>query len=94
MSEKTSSLQSILDQYEKNKSSQSGGGVERKEVDLTKYFSEKLREGQKSDEKRVRILPTKDGSPFTEAHWHELQINKQYSKIYCTKKNDDTRCPL
>lgn len=94
MSEKTSSLQSILDQYEKNKSSQSGGGFERKEVDLTKYFSEKLREGQKSDEKRVRILPTKDGSPFTEAHWHELQINKQYSKIYCTKKNDGTRCPL
>ena len=41
MSEKTSSLQSILDQYEKNKSSQSGGGFERKEVDLTKYFSEK-----------------------------------------------------
>ena len=95
MSQKSNSLQSILDQYEKNKSSQSGGGFERKEVDLTKYFSEKLREGQKSDERKVRILPAKDGgSPFTEAYWHELQINKQYSKIYCTKKNDDTRCPL
>jgi hypothetical protein len=93
MSEKTS-LQSILDQYEKNKSSQGGSGFERKEVDLTKYFSEKLREGQKSDEKRVRILPNKSGSPFVEAYWHEVQVNKQYSKIYCTNKNDGTRCPL
>jgi len=94
MSQKQNSLQSILDQYEKNKSSQ-GGGFEKKEVDLTRYFSEKLREGQKSDERRVRILPTKNGeTPFIEAYWHELQINKQYSKIYCTKKNDETRCPL
>ena len=94
MSQKTNSLQSILDQYEKNKSSQ-GGGFEKKEVDLTKYFSEKLREGQKSDERKIRILPTKDGgSPFVEAYWHEIQVNKQYTKIYCTNKNDGTRCPL
>lgn len=94
MSEKSNSLQSILDQYEKNKSSQ-GGGFEKKEVDLTRYFSEKLREGQKSDERKVRILPAKNGgSPFTEAYWHEVQVNKQYVKIYCTNKNDGTRCPL
>jgi hypothetical protein len=94
MSEKQNSLQSILDQYEKNKSSK-GGGFEKKEVDLTRYFSEKLREGQKSDERKVRILPTKNGeSPFVEAYWHEVQVNKQYTKIYCTNKNDGTRCPL
>lgn len=94
MSQKSNSLQSILDQYEKNKSSQ-GGGFEKKEVDLTRYFSEKLREGQKSDERKVRILPAKNGgSPFVEAYWHEVQVNKQYTKIYCTNKNDGTRCPL
>lgn len=95
MSQKSNSLQSILDQYEKNKSSQGGGGFERKEVDLTKYFSEKLREGQKSDERKIRILPVKEGnSLLVEAYWHEVQVNKQYTKIYCTNKNDGTRCPL
>jgi hypothetical protein len=95
MSEKTNSLQSILEQYEKNKTSSGSGNFERKEIDLTKYFTEKLREGQKSDEKRVRILPSKEGgSPFVEAYWHEILVNKQYTKIYCTKKNDGERCPL
>jgi hypothetical protein len=87
-------LDAILNQYEHNKasdsSSRSGGGG----VDLTKYFSDKLRKGEKTGEKTCRILPAKDGSPFVEAHWHEMQVGGQWRKLYSRKLNDGEDCPL
>lgn len=89
---KSSVLDSILNQYEKNKST---GNSDYEKVDLTKYFSDKLQQGQNSDEKTVRILPNKDGSsPFAEAYWHEMQVDGKWNKIYCNNYNDDERCPL
>jgi len=89
---KASVLDSILNQYEKNKTF---GSSEYEKVDLTKYFSDKLQQGQTSDEKTIRILPNKEGgSPFAEAYWHEMQIDGKWNKIYCNHYNDDNRCPL
>lgn len=89
---KGSVLDSILNQYEKNKSF---GNSDYEKVDLTKYFSDKLQQGQNSDEKTIRILPTRDGSsPFVEAYWHEMQVDGKWNKIYCNSYNDDERCPL
>jgi len=89
---KKSSLDAILSQYEKNKSS---GGSVTNQVDLTNYFSDKLAKGVNEDERTIRILPTQDkSSPFVEAYWHELQVDNQWKKIYCRDKNDGERCPL
>ena len=88
---KSSILDGVHNQYEKNKSSAS----EFEKVDLTKYFSDKLLQGQSSDEKTIRILPTKDGkSPFSEGYWHVMQVDGKWNKIYCPNHNDDSRCPL
>jgi hypothetical protein len=90
---KSSVLDSIFNQYESNKTN-SSSDFENK-VDLTKYFSDKLQQGQNSDEKIIRILPNKDGgSPFSEAYWHEMQVDGKWNKIYCANYNDDNRCPL
>lgn len=89
---KVSVLDSIMNQYEKNKT---GGSSEYEKVDLTKYFSDKLQQGQSSDERTIRILPNKDGgSPFQEAYWHEMQVDGKWTKMYCNNYNDDNRCPL
>lgn len=89
--EKKSALDAMLDQYESNKSSDSDFD----KVDLTKYFTDKLQQGQKNDERTIRILPSKDGgSPFQVAWWHSLQVDGKWVKIYCNEQNDETRCPL
>jgi len=89
---KSSVLDTIFNQYEKNKTNSS---TDYEKVDLTKYFSDKLQQGQNSDEKTIRILPNKEGgSPFSEGYWHVMQVDGKWNKIYCTNYNDDSRCPL
>ena len=87
-------LESILSQYEKN----SDGGKKPKvsnEERLKKYFTEKLTKGQNNATKTFRILPGKDGSsPFTEAYFHEKELNGTWPKTYCPKLNDGEHCPL
>lgn len=74
-------INSVLAQYEQNKQAASGNKVS-KEERLKKYFSTVLK-GTRSAEKRVRILPTKDGSsPFVEVFFHEIQVNGEWVKLY------------
>jgi hypothetical protein len=48
-----------------------------------------------SAQRRVRILPTKDGSsPFVEVWYHEIMVNGQWVKLYDPSKNDNERSPL
>jgi hypothetical protein len=95
--EEINPLDAILSQYEKN--SERGGGSKPKvsnEERLKKYFTEKLRQGQKSAEKTFRILPSNDPtkSPFVEVYYHEMNVNGKYEKIHCTKLNDGGDCKL
>jgi hypothetical protein len=62
---------------------------------MKKYFAAILPQGQNSAQKRIRILPTKDGnSPFVEAWFHEMQVGGQWNKLYDPAKNDNERSPL
>ena len=89
-----STLDSVLAQYEKSKQS-FGGNKMTQEERMKKYFAAILPQGQSSAQKRIRILPTQDGSsPFVEAHFHEVQIGGQWNKIYDPQKNDNERSPL
>jgi len=90
-----STLDSVLAQYEK--SQQSGGISNKMSMDerMKKYFAAILPQGQNSAQKRIRILPTKDGkSPFVEAWFHEMQVGGQWNKLYDPAKNDNERSPL
>jgi hypothetical protein len=91
-----SSLDAVLAQYEK--AQQAGGGAQGKmsqDERMKKYFALILGEKEKSGQRRVRILPTHDGSsPFKEAWYHEIQVGGQWQKFYDPGKNDNERSPL
>ena len=91
----SSVLDSVLAQYEKSK--QSGGASNKmtQEERMKRYFAAILPSNQSSAQKRVRILPTKDGSsPFVEAWFHEVQVGGQWNKLYDPAKNDNETSPL
>ena len=87
-------INSVLAQYEKNKNAASGIGKISQEERMKKYFNTILPKGTRNGEKRVRILPTKDGSsPFIEVYFHELQVDGKWVKIYDPAQVGD-RSPL
>ena len=86
-------LDAVLAQYEKNQ----GGGQSKMSQDerMKKYFALILGDKEKSGQRRIRILPTSDGSsPFKEAWYHEIQVGGQWQKFYDPGKNDNERSPL
>jgi hypothetical protein len=90
-----SSLDAVLAQYEK---AQQGGGAQSKmsqDERMKKYFALILGDKEKSGQRKIRILPTQDGSsPFKEAWYHEIQVGGQWQKFYDPGKNDNERSPL
>jgi len=92
----SNSLDAVLSQYEKNTQPTSSQKTNINQEDrLKKYFSAVLQKNEKSAQKRIRILPTKDGtSPFVEVWYHEIQVNGQWVKLYDPDKNDNQRSPL
>jgi len=92
----SNSLDAVLAQYEKNSQPTSSQKTNINQEDrLKKYFSAVLQKNEKSAQKRIRILPTKDGtSPFVEVWYHEIQVNGQWVKLYDPDKNDNQRSPL
>jgi hypothetical protein len=62
---------------------------------MKKYFAAILKDNEKQGQKRLRILPTKDGSsPFKEVWFHEVQVDGKWQKFYDPGKNDNERSPL
>jgi hypothetical protein len=54
-----------------------------------------LNDKESTGQKRIRILPTADGSSvFKEAWFHELQVGGYYQKIYDPAGNDNEASPL
>ncbi len=89
-------LDAVLAQYEKSQNA-SGGAQSKMSQDerMKKYFALILGDKEKSGQRRVRILPTLDGSsPFKEAWYHEIQVGGQWQKFYDPGKNDNERSPL
>jgi hypothetical protein len=90
-----STFDSVLAQYEKNKNTASGNSSKVSQEDrMKKYFVTLLPKGSKGEEKRIRILPTKDGSsPFVEVKFHEIQVDGKWVKLY-DPAQDSKRSPL
>lgn len=85
--------ESVLAQYEKNKQATSGNKVSQEDR-MKKYFTTILPKGSKGEERRIRILPTKDGSsPFVEVYFHEVQVDGKWLKLY-DPKQEGKRSPL
>jgi hypothetical protein len=90
----TNSLDAVLAQYEKAKSN-TGGSKISQEDRMKKYFAAILPQGKSTGQKRLRVLPTTDGSsPFKEVWFHEVQVSGKWNKIYDPGKNDNERSPL
>jgi len=89
-------LDAVLAQYEKNTTKNNNGNQSMSQEDrLKRYFTTYLPKGDKSGQKRVRILPTSDGSsPFKEVWYHEVQVDGKWTKLYDPGKNDGERSPL
>jgi hypothetical protein len=84
---------SVLEQYEKSKQATSSNSISQEDR-LKKYFTTVLPKGVRSAEKRIRILPTKDGSsPFIEIYFHEVQVDGKWVKLY-DPKQDGNPSPL
>ena len=78
-----STIDAILNQYQKNNNPSAGGNRISSEERLKRYFTTILPKGTRNGEKRLRILPATDGgSPFVEVKFHELQVNDNWMKIY------------
>ena len=88
-----STLEAVLAQYEKNKQATSGNIGMSQEDRMKKYFTTVLPKGMRSQERRIRILPAKDGSPFVEVYFHEVQIDGDWVKLY-DPKQEGKRSPL
>ena len=62
---------------------------------MKKYFAAILKDNEKQGQKRLRILPTPDGSsPFKEVWFHEIQVDGKWVKLFDPGKNDNERSPL
>ena len=90
-----STFDAVLAQYEKNKQSASGNNSKVSQEDrLKKYFTTLLPKGSTGEERRIRILPTKDGSsPFVEVKFHEIQVDGKWVKLY-DPAQEGNRSPL
>lgn len=90
----TNSLDAIMAQYENSKQSGSGNRMSQDER-MKKYFAAILPQNQSSAQKRIRILPTLDGSsPFKEVWFHEVQVDGKWTKFFDPGKNNNERSPL
>ena len=78
-----SSLDAVLAQYEKNKQPVGSSKPQMtSEERMKQYLSIMLPKGTKSGEKRIRIIPTTDGtSPFKEVYFHNTQIQGRWMKL-------------
>lgn len=92
----TNSLDAVLAQYEKAQQSGYSSNNNKLSQDerMKKYFAAILGDNEKQGQKRLRILPTTDGSsPFKEAMFHEMLIDGKYVKLY-DPAMDNERSPL
>jgi gp32 DNA binding protein like len=80
-------FEEVQKQYEKNKNAASGSKFASQEERQKKYFTTVLPKGSTGEDRRVRILPTKEGvSPFVEVWFHEVQVDGKWVKLYDPKQ--------
>jgi hypothetical protein len=86
-------LDAIMAQYEKNQ--KPGKSQMTEEERMKRYFTLLLNEKETTGQRRIRILPTTDGSsPFKEAYFHEVRVKGYTQKFYDPGLNDNEESPL
>ena len=91
-----STLDSVLAQYETSKQSGTSSTFKMSQDErMKKYFAAILKDNEKQGQRKLRILPTNDGSsPFKEVWFHEILLDGKWQKFYDPGKNDNERSPL
>ena len=90
MSNENSALAAMLSQYEKTTANSSENSF-----DLKNYFTTYLPDGVDSAMKKIRILPTTDGtSPFQEVEVHSHKVDGKNRKFTCIAHLNDEPCPF
>lgn len=88
--EKNNPLLAMLKQYETATASLSDSTF-----NPDNYFTTYLPDGVDSAMKRVRVLPTSDGSsPFVEVHVHSAKVEGKNRKFVCIKHLNEEDCPF
>ena len=89
-------LDAVLAQYESSKQSGSSSTSKMSQEErMKKYFAAILKDSEKQGQRKIRILPTTDGSsPFKEVWFHEINVDGKWQKFYDPGKNDNERSPL
>lgn len=91
---KNSTLEAMLKQYEQNSSSKSSNNT-KKEYDLKNYFTTFLKDKENEATKRIRIIPTTDGTtPFKEIWGHKIQVEGEWKTFICPKHEKNEDCPF
>ena len=91
----TNALDAILSQYEKAQTTGNSSNKMSSDERMKKYFAAILSKEEKQGQRKLRILPTTDGSsPFKEVWYHEMQVDGRWVKLYDPGKNDNERSPL
>jgi hypothetical protein len=93
MSNEKSALDSMLEQYAKNNAPKYEKKNE-KVYDLKNYFNTFIKDGIESATKEIRILPSKDGSPFVEVHGHKVKVEGEWKTFACLKHQKGEACPF
>jgi hypothetical protein len=87
-------FETVQEQYERNRKAASGTRFASSEERMKKYFTTVLPKGSEGEDRRIRILPTKDGSsPFVEVFFHEIQVDGKWVKLW-DPKQEHLRSPL
>ena len=91
-----STLDSVLAQYETSKQSGTSSTFKMSQDErMKKYFAAILKDNEKQGQRKLRILPTNDGSsPFKEVWFHEILLDGKWQKFYDPGKNNNERSPL
>ena len=73
-----------LTDYEQAKAKAAEKSTRRIGVDLTKYFTIALQDGENQGEKSIRILPNQDDPTkwYKVGYFHNLKIGNRYAKLY------------
>jgi hypothetical protein len=94
MSTQNDALAAMLDQYEANNKPKYEKKSE-KVYDIKNYFNTYIKEGVKSAQKTIRILPTSDGSsPFVEVWGHKIKVDGDWKTFACLKHEKNEPCPF
>lgn len=90
-----STFDEVVKQYEKKQQSANNSANKVSQEDrMKKFFTPILAKGVLTEDRRVRILPMKDGSsPFVEVNFHEITVGGQKLKLY-DPAQEGKRSPL